>query len=281
MSDDIDAVNKKLIHQILKLRQAKAEMQATFDNLDELLLDTSNLSDRSFASVDSSSSHSRTRFHKAKNHRLKINLSDTPLSTSDEDYTIKITDSQRYELTSDDDSSSDTTTVSFSRPRSRSSEKNRKKSKTPPSRSSAGIKFTYKVPISNLPPRPTNFQSEPYYHPYNRNSDFTDESSSDRMDGRGRKKRNQPKPFVPRPAWVPNGKIQPPYKPTLSSSMSSLSDYRESQKIESNPKFAVPWKHTGKIKATSGIYMSSEDLTRSMDRGMQNFRRVLSCKTII
>lgn len=86
-NDEVDYVNKKLIQQILKLRQAKAEIQETFDDLDNLLHDTSiYTSDSSF----SSSSHRHRS--KSKKHSLRQHYDDDDVDeSSSDDYALKVT----------------------------------------------------------------------------------------------------------------------------------------------------------------------------------------------
>lgn len=257
MSDELDTVNKNLIQQIIKLRQAKAEIQETFNDLEELLDETSHF--------NSSFTSSRTSKRLTNPSKKDLIMSSTSYSSSDDDYStdriIHKSKYKTYQVDSSDDlscSSSDTINVSITEYKASKNKKHR--SKTPPRRRPANIKFSVKTPIntnwSSYSPAPQLSQSATFYY---QPSSATDESSSDFYS----KSKNLPKP--PKPAWVPNGKVRIPYKPTLSSSMSSLDGDKRMSK--SNAKYVTPWKHTGKLNPDRGIYLSSQDLRQSVESG--------------
>lgn len=255
-TDEIDDVNKKLIQQILKLRQAKAEMQETFDDLDDLLHDTSSYTKHY-------SPHHR--LPKTNKYLIEDDVSIISASSTDDDYAIKIkydssllddATSDLLESSSFNGSSSSETTIVVTRP----PPPRRKKTPPPPARSPANIKFSYKVPLNYSPApsyNPASFQQPADYRFY---ESLTGSASGSDWSSDARK--------PPKSTASKSKPFQPPYKSGFSSSMSSLSDYKESRKpVKSNPAFNVPWKHTGKTKPTPVFYMSSQDLTRSVDRG--------------
>jgi hypothetical protein len=252
MFSEIDETNYKLSEQILKLRRAKAEMEEVFTDLDNLLEDTSNFNN------SYTTSSIKPKFNNSK--RLNYTLDDTLDSTDDYASTI-----DTYDSVLEDDSDLEIHYQRHLRPKSKENKKPPK-----PTRSPASIKFSYKMPMNNYSaPRPYSNSFQPTLDDLMyRNEIFTDDSEVEMFMRRNRRPKsssqNQPQKFNPKPAWTPNGKFQPPYKPTLSSSMSALNKSFGSTKSP-NPSLSTPWRHTGKTKHGSALYLSSQDLSKSRE----------------
>lgn len=268
MSDELDAVNKNLIQQIIKLRQAKAEIQETFNDLDELLNETSSFKTSFTSSL-------KTSKYKLKPNKSDLVISSTSYSSSDDDDFLinpvndrSISSYSMSMVGSSDDSStsnSDITTENLSNNNKQT--KSRKSKTTPLHRSGpANIKFTVKAPIGSLSSYPYNPQPATFYYQSSLTDDgFSHVSKSDQVN---KKRENANRSSSSRPEWIPNGKVQIPYKSYLSSSMSSVDVSRRSSTSASastNQRPVKPWAHTGKIKPRAGIYLSSQDLRQSIE----------------
>ena len=267
-SVEIMRENMKLDDQIIKLRRCKLEMESMFEELDNL--------ERNFSDNDDSYSSDYNKYSKKR------------LSKSLNYYKE---DSYVYEQDNDSCSCSCDSEEDVDEDLSKNSIQPEKQEK-PPYRP-ARMTFSYKIPpnygpvsfsntgfdLNKLMESAKQFNMKSNSMSLNLNEPQIESKKSNFMprpptslNKPVNKKIKNTTTINIRPQWTPNGKFRNSTQDLYAST--SFTDTAKSRRSSSmdrsankvlNPSLAKAWKHTGKIRAGSAVFLSSQDLTKSTD----------------
>jgi uncharacterized protein (DUF736 family) len=268
----IDDENSRLDEQILKLRQCKAEMASMFEQLDNL--------ERQLSDDDNSYSNDFNRRHSQKKY-LSKSANYPKIYYNDElSFSHSSCDSQSYDDENDESfnylEKRETTIISYEKP------------PRPVYKKKAKMQFSYKIP----------------QNAFNTNSSLDLKrlvEEATRYNDSMKNAKKSPKPKIPkpptsvkssssshghrrpqlsflRPTWKPNGKkFNGNDIGYASQSLMFKSSKSRSLSTQSlNPSLVKPWKHTGKTRPDSAIFLSSTNLlTKSTESlGKTNNRKI-------